>query len=257
MGRQVGLNSLVDQISPLAQETGQISADKFACQLFAEGSDGYFLCDTEGKLVEGNSIFKCFLGYSTENSVVGHNLCTLGAFTSAQSVYLAESLAKAKNGTPVFIEDFSISEQVVSIQIFRVQLWDNTWLLGVLQDMANKAHQTSLQSDEERYRIISELISDYAYSLYVDHTTSSPKVLLEWMMGGFEQMTGIPQNSSAVVNLWKTYIHPDDYLIVKQAFASAIQGHVRNFEARLLDKEGNYRWVRNYLKPIMVDGKVI
>ena len=246
----------VDWFSTLANDAKQLDNDNFIWRLFSEAPDGYFLCDLSGKLVDGNSTLKKLLGYSKAESIAGQFFPDLLCFSAEQAKTLAAKLIAAANGDTIFIESWLVRECILSFEVFPVKLWNESWLFGIVRDITMlTTQQEKLKHTENRYRIISELISDYAYSVRVDWQNTPISLEVEWVVGSFEQIMGTEMQH--VVAQWREFIHPDDIEVVKQGFADAIEGQDQIFEIRLLDRDQTYHWIRNYLRPVLDNDRVV
>ena len=107
------------------------------------------------------------------------------------------------------------------------------------QELAEReATAASLRESEERYRLITELISDYAYAYRVDPDGSFS---LEWItsdparrMTGYDPMQEI--GSSFIL------YHPEDQSRVNQHVQATIQGKPTSADYRIITKAGDLRW---------------
>lgn len=119
---------------------------------------------------------------------------------------------------------------------------------GVAQDITErKRMEEALRASEERYRIITELISDYAYAYSVLPDGSTVR---EWMTeDAFKRMTGFSQQELDQLDPQGLY-HPDDHAAI-QAFTQALlRGETCQGEYRIITKAGAVRWVYFYQRPV-------
>jgi two-component system, cell cycle sensor histidine kinase and response regulator CckA len=108
----------------------------------------------------------------------------------------------------------------------------------------------ALRQSEERYRLVSETSSDYVYSLVVD-ANGMPEC--EWITDPFTRITGF---TPAEINLhgWHSLYHPKDQGIAGQHYEMLLGGQSDSFEARIVVKTGQVRWIRSYDRPIWSGG---
>jgi len=104
---------------------------------------------------------------------------------------------------------------------------------------------TALQQNEERFRVVSELTSDYAYAL---HVTADGAVKKEWIFGAFEQITGYP-HTAVVYEDWRALLHPDDLPIGLRRSTRLLAGEADTSEFRIITKTGETRWLRDSARP--------
>jgi PAS domain S-box-containing protein len=115
--------------------------------------------------------------------------------------------------------------------------------------------QHDLRQSEEKYRIISNMISDYAYAYGVNPDGSLVK---EWSTKAFETITGYDPNELDG-NGWSQLIHPDDRDITLQRYVRLISGEKDVSEFRIITKGGAVRWLLDHGQPVFdeVNGRVI
>jgi PAS domain S-box-containing protein len=105
-----------------------------------------------------------------------------------------------------------------------------------------------LRESEERYRIVSEIISDFTISYRVDENGT---VSQEWVTDAFDHITGYTASERSARGGWRALCHPDDIAAAIRHFESVLhRGESVVFEVRIVRKEGDKRWLRTYLRPI-------
>jgi PAS domain S-box-containing protein len=133
--------------------------------------------------------------------------------------------------------------------------FDIDQLLLTIRRAAEKREDTLLlQKSEERYRQISGLVTDIAYSFIIapDRTLQS-----EWLVGGFEKITGRSPAIMENFDEWKYLVHPEDVGLVEDRAKRLLDGGVDVTTFRILRPDGEVRWLENYghLVSATVDGK--
>lgn len=110
---------------------------------------------------------------------------------------------------------------------------------GVAQDITQrKEMEQALQVSEERYRVVTQLISDYAYLYRVD---PDGKIFHEWITAdSYRRLTGYSYDESA-----ETYhlYHPNDAALAEQDVQATIHGEPTEREYRIITKAGELRWI--------------
>jgi PAS domain S-box-containing protein len=104
----------------------------------------------------------------------------------------------------------------------------------------------TLKLNEERYRIISELASDYAYAYRVEPDGS---LVCDWITDSFKYVTGYSLDESNLIQHLEIF-HPDDRPRVHQDRQQALGGATNNGEYRIMTREGEERWVQINRYPI-------
>ncbi len=109
---------------------------------------------------------------------------------------------------------------------------------------------TALHASEERYRLISELTSDFAYTLRPEPDGT---FAFEWMTPAFAHTMGMQPGEMD----WHMLIIPDDLpvAVAHWHILRTRDAHVAEFRVRTAG--GNLRWLRDYSSPVRdSDGNV-
>ena len=107
--------------------------------------------------------------------------------------------------------------------------------------------ECALRSSELRYRAISELAADYAYSIRLEPGGESR---FEWATKAFERISGYTPEEVADTAGLLTLIHEDDRPAVEAGLQRLLDGHTVDFEVRIRTKDGAERWVSNRSRPV-------
>jgi PAS domain S-box-containing protein len=140
------------------------------------------------------------------------------------------------------------------IYMRRFPIWDaeHTRVVrfyGVAQEItARKVAEEALRLSEERYRIVTEVISDYAFVCTVD---VNHNVKIEWITeDSFSRLTGYPKgNWGTAFSLY----HPDDVELAKADTKRAAMGETTQREYRIITRSGEIRWVNLRRYPVWDD----
>lgn len=118
-----------------------------------------------------------------------------------------------------------------------------------------KDRQKEIEYNEQRYRILSELMSDYAYSLSVSPQNTTQ---IEWVGGAYNQITGYDAEERIAKNL-PNVLHPDDKATFDAALKLILSGQVGVLEYRIINRQGDIRWLRNHARPVWdeKEGRVV
>lgn len=109
-----------------------------------------------------------------------------------------------------------------------------------------------LREREERHRAISELTSDYVYSLHIN-ADGQPE--LEWITDSFERVTGYASDVLRGEDSWLAPFHPDDRPLAMRHFEQALSGASDVCDLRLKLPDGSVRWLRLYARPLAEPGQ--
>ncbi len=114
-------------------------------------------------------------------------------------------------------------------------------------EMALRESQAALAKNEERYRLISFISTDYIFSSRVE---DDGKPQTEWVAGAFESVSGYTFDEYMARGGWIASLHPDDReqdardLSILHANKPVIS------ELRTIDRSGAVRWVKIYANPL-------
>jgi PAS domain S-box-containing protein len=120
-------------------------------------------------------------------------------------------------------------------------------MAGTHEDIdQRKMMESALAHSEERYRIISNMISDYAYSYIVNPDGTLVK---DWSTQAFHDITGFSREEM-INGGWDTLIHPDDHAVSQQRYHRLISGEDDVSEFRIVTKWGEIRWLLDHGHPV-------
>ncbi|MEM1054857.1 MAG: ATP-binding protein [Bacteroidota bacterium] len=101
--------------------------------------------------------------------------------------------------------------------------------------------EEALREREIRHRTLAELSSDYALVVRQNDGLRSGEVV--WVGGAVEQITGYPATAFEDVAMIRQVVHPDSLQTARHALVSLQQQREATFEAQLITREGEMRWV--------------
>ncbi|MBI3964269.1 MAG: PAS domain S-box protein [Chloroflexi bacterium] len=140
------------------------------------------------------------------------------------------------------VDDFLSKPAAPHELLFRVR----TLLLARERLRQARADQ---QAIEERYRLLSELTSDYAFSYRIE---PDGMPVMEWITGAFTRITGYTEGDIAAMAPaeWRRLVHPDDLSHIVESHAVCLPGQMDVGEFRILTKSGGLRWFCCYNRPV-------
>jgi len=110
-----------------------------------------------------------------------------------------------------------------------------------------KSVQQALTESEARYRIVSDLTSDYAFAFNVEKDGTLKKL---WITGAIERISGYGKEEISRQGGWESLVHPEDVSIPFKQLGVLLSGKSSVVEYRIISKQGQIRWVRDYGKPV-------
>ncbi len=152
-----------------------------------------------------------------------------------------------------------VNEQMQRISYFG---FDNspltTWVVSlvlfpvgaILQHLASRTTRVALshaQASEEKYRLISQVSSDYIFVTDVGKDGSGS---LSWVAGAFEKMTGYTYEEYVATGGWHAHVHPDDLEKDAQDMEELYNNQDIQSEIRTFTKNGETCWEQIFAHPI-------
>ncbi len=110
--------------------------------------------------------------------------------------------------------------------------------------------EESLRISEERFRIVSEITSDFSYSFRVD---SDKNLVLEWMTEAVVRITGFESTALSSIDEWRKIIYPADKSIKNNHLKTLLSGQSSAVEYRIFSKTGEVRWLLDHGYPLIDD----
>ncbi len=134
----------------------------------------------------------------------------------------------------------------------------STWMVSLvlfpigalLQRLASDRVRSTLihaRASEERYRLISQISSDYTFSTELDQEGN---MYLNWVAGAFKEMTGYLYEEYVASGGWMAHLHPDDIEQDARDSATLKANKPVITEVRTYNKDRELRWVRVYANPV-------
>jgi PAS domain S-box-containing protein len=186
------------------------------------------------------------LGYPLVIVIAGVLLggyATLAVTTLSLLAGLSMLYAQSKGLLVPNIEHSSVASWILSFAIFPMS--------ATLQYLSSRTVKKALQRanySEERYRLISRVISDYTFESVVEKD-GNPNLV--WVAGAFEKMTGYTYDEYVQKGGWLAHIHPDDVEKDNLDMEKLLKNEdVINSEIRTFTKNGEIRWERIFAHPV-------
>ncbi|HWC14794.1 MAG TPA: PAS domain S-box protein [Actinomycetota bacterium] len=175
----------------------------------------------------------------------------VGLFAFTCICYLA---ATSVTNPPVSMADQFLRLVVLGVVAFMASFMSRE----LMRQMALHKHAHSglerefedLQKADELFRAVSELASDYVYSMTVRPDSS---LEWEWVSGGFDRVTGFTPEEFEQRGGWTALLHPDDLEPATNAFEKVLAGERRVDSWQIVTKTGEVRCVRVYVAPVWND----
>ena len=143
----------------------------------------------------------------------------------------------------------TFNEVVLGPFVFMLTFTTLMFLIVYHRERLDQHLQNDIVESRERYRIISEMISDYAFALRVEQ---DGMLTQEWITDSFTRLTGY--NAEDIKHLApRSVYHPDDQPLVIAHLDAVVKGEERSDEYRMILKDGHERWMRLSRRPVWDD----
>jgi PAS domain S-box-containing protein len=124
-------------------------------------------------------------------------------------------------------------------------------ITATLQYLTGRTLKSAIERarhSEEKYRLISSVISDYAFESRVGEKGLGETI---WLGGAVEKMTGYTPEEYIAAGGWYAHIHPDDLEKDIEDMEKLLKNQdVLGSEIRTFTKNGEIRWERVFAHPI-------
>lgn len=252
-GKVIGFSSIVRDITERkkAEEVIRDSEERF--RTFFENEPEYcYMVSPDGKILSVNNSALKALGYK-KSELIGKSIKTVYApeilpkmerifkkWKITGNIENEEMIIVTKKG-----ERRSILLSASAVKDHRGKIQHS---ISVQRDITERKQvQEALRSSEDRYRTVSELISDFVYSIRVNPDGTQ---VSEWSTETLTRIIGMNHDELLARGGWKNIIHPDDLSIVIERQKNLATGKSDVSEYRVTTKTGDIHWVRDYGYPI-------
>ena len=114
--------------------------------------------------------------------------------------------------------------------------------IEIIRDItAQKKIVMALEKSEERFRHISGIITDFAYSCKQE---MGGVFLLDWITEAVRTITGFPVNEILAMGCWRSIVVEEDLQVFDENIGVILPGRSSQFELRIRTKDGAIRWLR-------------
>ena len=125
---------------------------------------------------------------------------------------------------------------------------DNLCLAQVwVRKTPRRQAEDELRSSNARYRLISELSSDYAFETC---RTPDGRILTLWVLDSVQRILGYSAKEILALDDVRILYHPDDWPQAAEDIRQSFIGQVVRNEYRMFTKSGETRWVQIYRSPV-------
>ncbi|HEY3439842.1 MAG TPA: PAS domain S-box protein [Paludibaculum sp.] len=246
----IGLN--IDITERKAAELALSRQAEFARGIFNSTSDSLAVVDADGRIVEVNDAWRRF---ASDNNGGGETAWGPGAAYSwidqsemedrDVAASAKEGLRQVQMGTlPHFELEYPChSPNEKRWFVMRVSPFldrPGTVLISHTDVTARVQAEQALRESEERYRRVSSVISDVAYSCVVG---DSGGYVIDWLTGASERLTGYTAAELMAMRCWGSLVVEEDRALFHEQVIGLKHGASGFCEIRVRHKDGSIRWL--------------
>ncbi len=215
-----------------------------------------FYKDTKGYYLGCNRLFSDQVVGLPKEQIINHTLAELTSAIPpdlAQVYYERDQYLLVNPGIQIYEEQVQCADGVRrDFVLYKATFPDSkgkiAGIIGVLMDISErKRSEEALRASEDRYRVVSEIISDCAYTYRYE---PDGRIVREWMNEASTRMTGYTAQELEDIGGWLKLVHPDDWPIVQQSTECMLAGNADVCEFRIIDRYGTTRWLRSHVRPV-------
>jgi PAS domain S-box-containing protein len=146
--------------------------------------------------------------------------------------------------------DFSHSQAQLELLMFLPIGGFVSYICGSMHAAREFAEATvsQLALSQERYRLISETVSDYAFSYRFGAVPEADELV--WITPSFERLTGYKPEGDATPIDWTRIVHPEDLQLAWGLVRDLREGKAGTREYRVIGADGSVCWHRVYGRPL-------
>ncbi len=220
--------------------------------------DNVYFKDTKSRFIGLNNALVRLFGINTEKEAIGKTDFDFFDKEHARQAYEDEQQI-IKTGIPIVNKEEKEvwpDGHISWVSSTKIPMYDEagniTGIMGISRDITErKEAEEALRASEERYKLFSELSSDYVYRIDIDE---KGRLSLNFLSESFTSITGRKPEEVKTMESWSNIFHPDDLDSIYQFIGRIIdtkQGG--EIECRTYIKEKQLRWIQIISHPITDD----
>jgi len=233
--------SALQEMNTALQESGK----KYRI-LIEQASDGIFIFDCQGNIIDVNSMACQMLDFTREEflRLSMRDLFPAGEYNAANSRF-----SELHAGKTVISEKRMLRKDgtLISVEMSAKMLEDGR-LQTIVRDITDrKRTEEALRESEECYRRMVSAVTAYTYSVEVNWGQA---VSTRHSMGCLPVTGYTSEDYESNPYLWHSMIYPDDRIMVENSVKEILAGYeITPIEHRLIRGDGSVVWVRNTMVP--------
>lgn len=204
----------------------------------------------DGKILDANEAYCRQTGFSTEE-LIGHTTLELNLWSDPSlQMKIAGHLKAGEQVGRIEAEFYTRTgeKRNLLVSMEPVEIKGVMCIISSAMDITERKNlETALRQNEERYRIISDTVTDYAFSTRVEE---NGEYVMDWVSGAFETITGYTFDEFKACGGWRARLHPDDRRADDEARKELLANRRAVSELRIFNKDGREVYLRVFAQPL-------
>src|ERR1035441_8297926 len=140
-----------------------------------------------------------------------------------------------------------LSHFVIQVRTSRDILLRSRELI-LAEEKYREGAEQALRASEERYRRVSSVISDIAFSC---RAADSGEYAIDWLTGATERITGYSPDELKAKGCWGSIVVEDDRARFDEHVAGLAPGSSGSCELQVRHKDGSVRWLASWVECVL------
>ncbi len=255
-GRISQAGNMLEQAQPPKTDITSLSlnaSDQPFRMLLEHSPNAAFIISANGTLMDANRMAETVTGYG-KHELVGKNIFLIGILDHEDLPRVTEMLQEIGLGNPTGPVEFNLYHKDKSIAVTEIsgipiRLAGRPAAIGIIRDITDQRKtETALRESEEKYRVVVENAGEAILILQDDKLKFFNPVARELC-----QLKKFGESVESIVR----FVHPDDREMVVNIYKDRLRGKEAPgvYEFRIIDLDGNLRWIEVHAKLVKWDGK--
>ncbi len=220
--------------------------------LFEKSPLGTYIATPEGQIVDGNTALLEMLGSPSLEATKKINVLSFLPLVSNGYADKFKECVETNRILFLNIKYKSKWGRERTYSSYVIPMSNNKGIVErvytIMEDITDKNEaELALKNNEEKYRLISSITSDY---IYESGKNSNGVFDTKWVAGSFKKITGFSLEEFIKSGGWKAHLHPLDEEKDNSALRRLQKNKAITLEVRMINKDGKIVWIRNVCSPI-------
>jgi PAS domain S-box-containing protein len=204
-----------------------------------------------GKIIDANDAASDFYGYSIPE-LRSMSINDINTMKPEETFEVRQLVVQKKVNYFIFNHKLANGEiRMVDCHSSPIEIEGKRILFSIMHDITErKKAEEALKENETRFRHISSIISDVAYSCISDNQGNYK---INWIMGATKDMTGYTNEELIEMECWGKIVIKEDFPAFKENVLNLKPGNSKYCELRIRNKNNDMVWIGSYAECVQSD----